>query len=201
MNMSLSKLQEIVKDRESWRAAVHEVAKSQTGLSDWTTVNNNNITEPGSISLGLKQKSGHGGSNTIIAIIMWLFSPKRRNIMGFLVPIKRVHCRVWKVEESGWPQNIETWPESTVGSWEEQTESLKHAGHTVGPQSSLPGLAGFWVLLKGGLLSLASGSCHDKHTGWQQLQTVVTIWNGDCRFMNTPMECGRISDSLHPTSV
>ena len=34
MDMNLSKLQEIVKDREAWRAAVHRVAKSQTRLSN-----------------------------------------------------------------------------------------------------------------------------------------------------------------------
>ena len=33
-HMSLSKLREIVKDREAWRAAAHGVAKSQTQLSD-----------------------------------------------------------------------------------------------------------------------------------------------------------------------
>ena len=34
MNVSLIKCREIVKDREAWRAAVHEVAKCQTRLSD-----------------------------------------------------------------------------------------------------------------------------------------------------------------------
>ena len=41
MDMSLSKLQKLMMERDAWRAAVHEVTKSQTRLSESTTVSQN----------------------------------------------------------------------------------------------------------------------------------------------------------------
>ena len=42
MDMSLSKLQELVMDEEAWRAAVHGVTKSRTQLNNWTELNPTN---------------------------------------------------------------------------------------------------------------------------------------------------------------
>ena len=68
--MSLRKLQEIVKDREAWRAVVHGVAKSQTRLSDWTTT----YLEYQVISVWLFKKETHPAFSFLRLLRQYLLS-------------------------------------------------------------------------------------------------------------------------------
>ena len=63
MDMSLSKFQETVKDRQNWRAAVHGVTNSKTLLSDWTTTKR---VMPSRCCIQYVSKSGrpHSGHRT-----------------------------------------------------------------------------------------------------------------------------------------
>ena len=64
MDMSLSKLWKMVKDRDAWRTAVHGVAKNRTQLSDWTTKTKYKL---------FSEKSGHTSSLKICAFLRNLY--------------------------------------------------------------------------------------------------------------------------------
>ena len=69
MDMNLSKLREIVEDRGAWRAVVHEVTKSQTRLSDWTELNNNNQLK---VRMNNKWNETHRHSNISWGIPLYI---------------------------------------------------------------------------------------------------------------------------------
>ena len=70
MDVNLSKLRETAKARESWRAAVHGVAKSQTGLSNLTTTKNRS-QDDGNGTLGGRSRE-HSGFLGVKDLESWL---------------------------------------------------------------------------------------------------------------------------------
>ena len=67
MDMSLSELQEMMMDREAWRAAIYGVAKSQTRLSEWTELNWTEIDHHPFPSLQIK-----GGAESVNSLVTGL---------------------------------------------------------------------------------------------------------------------------------
>ena len=103
MDMSLSKLQEIMKDREAWSATVHRATKSWTRLSDRTTIMYQDDTV-WKRSFNKKGKTSlqhcmlviwHGGEHSYVSIPIWAQWMNKRTLLSHL-PLQQALKEVTK---------------------------------------------------------------------------------------------------------
>ena len=101
VDMSLGKLQEVVKDGEAWSAAVHGITKSQTQLSNWTTIiRETRIIRRNkhAILFCLSHNNGH-----IIPILI-------RTLTWIIKEFSQIICKWWRLVSQSWVVWHQSWP-------------------------------------------------------------------------------------------
>ena len=144
MDMSLSKLQEIGKDREAWHAAAHGVTKSQTWVSNWTTI---------IIHITHQERS----SGPKCSLVPLKKNPKDSQALSlFGVATKRRHT-ISTLSDCFWPRPIHRsscWIPSCI--WTTAlVRGFPHGAVVKNP----PANAGALVLIPGSAKSLGEGNC------------------------------------------
>ena len=100
MDMSLSKLRELVMERKAWRAAIHGVTKSRTWLSDWTELNWTELKE---------QHFDQASKSKLETLYMYLKSLCFKECLGHSTALMREEG--WSVPSVlGLRCDISTWP-------------------------------------------------------------------------------------------